>query len=98
MAAWRSWTRVIGQRTERLERGEFIASVRFLATRWRWGKHVVERFLEAAQKRGHILRQREGQGGAVYLVVNYGAKRSTSTEKGTPTGTGAGTPRGHLGD
>jgi hypothetical protein len=98
MASWKPRKYAIGQAVEELGRGEFQASVRFLAKRWRWGKHVVEKFLEGAKKGGRLTVQREGQGGTVYLLVNYEAYQGDKERRGTPRGTGKGTPRGHLGD
>ena len=75
-----------------------MASLRFLAERWEWGKGSVARYLAALEKRGHIAGQREGQGGTVYLLVNYDYYQSTPTDSGTPVGTESGTPAGHLRD
>jgi hypothetical protein len=102
MAAWKERRFTIGQTIELLQRGEFQASVRFLAQRWRWGKHVVEKFLEVCQKGGRLTKRREGQAGAVYLLVNYEQYNPTTNGTGTPqngvSGDTSGTPRGHLGD
>lgn len=102
MAAWRPRKFAIGFEVEHLERGEFIASIRFLAKRWRWGKNVVQRWIEAAQKAGRLERLREGQGGTVYLLANYelyqgleGVERDTDLAVDRDT---SGTPPGHLRD
>lgn len=94
LASWKARRYSIGLATEELQRGEFQASVRFLAKRWRWGKHVVEKFLEVAKKGGRLVVQREGQGGTVYLLVNYERYQGADENGGHPRGQAA----GHLGD
>jgi hypothetical protein len=54
-----------------LKRGEFFASIRYLARRWKWSKNRVDRFLKSCISRERISGQREGQHGTVYLIVNY---------------------------
>jgi hypothetical protein len=44
-AAWKKRTRRVGEYTANLERGQLLASVRFLAEKWKWSKSKVERFL-----------------------------------------------------
>lgn len=92
MAAWKPRSFVIGHSIEPLARGEFFASIRFLAERWQWGKNVVARWIEAAQKAGRLTVQREGQYGTVYLIVNYERYQITEPKSGTSEGTEAGTP------
>ena len=43
-----------GTDTETLKRGEFAASVRFLAGRWNWTAPKVQRFLAKAEELGMI--------------------------------------------
>ena len=80
-----------------LSRGEFVASLRTLARRWRWSKSRVERYLEAVEKSGRVAGQRTGHAGRVYLVVNYdayqGDRPPRGTDGGTPVGTEAGQER-----
>jgi hypothetical protein len=98
MASWKARKYMIGHTVEELRRGEFQASVRFLATRWSWGKHAVEKFLAATEQAGRLRGQRRGHGGTVYLLVNYERYQGDDARSGTPEGTDSGTPRGHLGD
>lgn len=93
MATWKPRKFAVGFQVEQLERGEFMASLRFLAERWRWDKMTVKRWFEAAQKALRLQRQREGQGGTVYLLVNYeryqGNNADIETVDETPSETGA---------
>lgn len=98
LASWRPRRFAIGHEITELQRGEFIASLRFLAERWRWGKTAVSSFLGCAEKLGRIARQRDGQGGTVYLLVNYDHYQSPEPEGRTPDKTERRTPRGHLAD
>jgi hypothetical protein len=100
MAAWKARKFSVGLEVEHLARGEFMASLRFLATRWRWSRGAVERWIAAAQKAGRIVRQREGQAGTVYLVANYelyqGNDPPTETRRETPRGTAVGQQRDKI--
>jgi hypothetical protein len=71
MASWKPRRFAVGLTVEELERGEFMASLRYLAKRWRWGKSAVSDFLKALENLGRIAGQRKGQDGTVYLLVNY---------------------------
>lgn len=86
LAAWKPYKyRGIDQ----LERGEFVASVRFLAERWKWSKSAVARWLDRVQKAGRITGQRMGHHGRVYLIVNYDAYQDVPAEVGQSAGRGA---------
>lgn len=98
MASWKARKFAIGHAVEQVERGEFMASLRYLAQRWGWGKNVVKRWLEVAQKEHRIAVQREGQGGTVYLLVNYEHYQGSDARAETLTVTAIGTPPGHLRD
>jgi hypothetical protein len=98
MASWKPRKFAVGLTVEELARGEFMASIRFLAKRWRWSKSAVDRFLLAVQKAGRIARQREGQDGTVYILVKYSYYQGGDTESGTPPGTETGTAAGQQRD
>jgi hypothetical protein len=53
-AAWKPHVRRIGPRSIPLERGQFTASLRFLAERWQWTRSAVVRFLADLQRRDMI--------------------------------------------
>lgn len=96
MAAFRDRTQVIGGRVVTLRRGEFLASIRFLAKRWRWSKDKVRRFLAMLARDGcaKIATVNGTPDGTVYRIVSYDTYRrdrdtSRDTERdtnGTPTG------------
>jgi hypothetical protein len=102
MASWKPRRFAIGLEVEYLNRGEFMASIRFLAQRWQWGKSAVQRWIAAAQKAERLAVQREGQGGTVYLLVNYehyqGQDRGRRDTDGDSERDTSGTPAGHLRD
>lgn len=56
---------------ERLQRGEFLASVRSFAERWKWSKSQVGRFLNRLEIASMIGTVRGTPRGTVYLVTNY---------------------------
>lgn len=102
MASWKPRRFAIGLTVEQLARGEFMASLRYLARRWRWSKTAVSDFLKALEKLGRIRGQRNGQEGTVYLLVNYDWYQShdkgrTDSETDTETDSKR-TPPGHLPD
>ncbi len=98
IAAFRDGVYESGFGTDQLKRGEFVASLRYLGLRWKWGKNRVARFLARLQKAGRIAGQRAGQHGRVYLIVNYATYQDGAGKSGTPRGTTNGTPAGHLRD
>lgn len=84
-AAWKDSTyRVAGGKVP-LKRGEFVASIRFLAERFKWSKSSVSRFLQELSDRksiastpqiaghlaGRVAGQPVGHLGRVYLIANY---------------------------
>lgn len=97
-AAWKDSTYHTNFALDTLKRGEFVASLRYLGERWKWGKNRVSRYLKMLQKAGRITGQRAGQHGTVYLIVNYDAYQSGVAASGTPTGTADGTNSGQTRD
>lgn len=53
-----------------VERGEIVASVRYLATRWGWSKGKVERALNEFESWGFVGRKRDN-GTSIISIVNY---------------------------
>jgi hypothetical protein len=99
MAAFGPYTRRFGDFPVDLTRGEFAASLRFLAQRWRWSKSKVGRWLHEALMLNR-LRLREGDSKRdterdtqhrVYVIVNYTRYQDPPAQHGTPTGTPDGT-------
>jgi hypothetical protein len=61
-----------GGRVLHLERGEFVASLRFLGRRWGWNKDKVARFLATlVSSLGRLVRTNRDTDGDTYLVVNF---------------------------
>ena len=98
MAAWKDHKRMIGVHQVDVKRGEFIASIRFLAKRWRWSNGKVERYLKAAQDMNEIRVVNETSNGYRYLVVKYDSyqkqrdtyKDTIEYSNGTPSSTATG--------
>jgi hypothetical protein len=90
MAQWRDGQRVAGGNVVKLERGCFLASVRFLAKRWKWPKTRVERFLRALQHPDITKIERVKTGtanGTVYRIVNYDTYANPRDSKRDDLGT-----------
>lgn len=79
-----------------LERGQFVASLRYLAKKWQWGLKRVRNFLGLLERMGRIRAHKRTQQGTVYVVVNYDLYQGTPRGKGTRT-VGRGAHRGHTG-
>jgi hypothetical protein len=57
-----------------LERGDFAASVRFLARRWRWGVPKTALFLDRLEADKFLVKKRNGSGNgspSIYHIENY---------------------------
>jgi hypothetical protein len=81
-----------------LARGEFVASLRWLAARWHWTVKRVRNWLATAEKWARLRAQRETAAGTVYLIVNYDRYQSQGHSEGTEADTEKGTAgaqRGH---
>ena len=92
-AAYAPHTRRIGTEQFPLARGEFLASLRYLAERWQWSIKRVRGFLEWLINDGRIVSQKRHTKGTVYLLVNYDVYQSRGTAKGT-----ARAQQGHKGE
>ena len=71
-AAWKPRDYRIGSKVVRLERGQLVASLRYLATAWGWKKDRVRRFL-AVRQQTHAIRAVSATGRATAERVT-GAK------------------------
>lgn len=106
--------RVVKMRPTKVRRGEFLASVRFLAERWGWSKSRVQRFLDLLKSPevGKLEEVASGHSGTVYRVKSHEAYalRGTQTGQVNPNGDNGlqlsvedardtdGTPTGHQRD
>lgn len=70
--------------TIRLERGEFVLSLRRMAERWGWGLQSTRSFTRSATFRTRLATQRETQAGTVYRIVNYDLYQSTEEKPTQP--------------
>lgn len=74
-----------------LARGEFVVSLRYLATKFKWSLKVVRSWVRYCEKGAQLRAQRETPVGTVYLIVNYDSyqnpQRKAKEPKGTATGT-----------
>lgn len=81
-----------------LGRGEFVASLRGLAARFKWNLKRVRVWLATCEKGARIRAQRQTAAGTVYLIINYDVYQTTGLisrgAKGTPNGT-RGAQQGH---
>lgn len=71
----------------KLERGEFLASIRGLEERWKWSFQRVRTFLRTTHQTTRLKTQRETQHGTVYLVVKYDAYQGGAREDNTADNT-----------
>lgn len=104
MAAFEDGQRRIGSTVVDLKRGELVASVRFLSTRWGWGRGKVQRYMARLEAERMVIATRsqtdtpnETPAGTVYRVVNYDAyqeqRDGERDSKQDRDGTGAGQGR-----
>jgi hypothetical protein len=94
LAQWKRHTLTTQWGPVRLERGEFLASVRGLAARFHWSEKRVRTWLAQGTAWERLETHRETRAGTVYRIVNYDAYQGEGTAEGTPKGTGKGTDKG----
>lgn len=70
--------------TIRLERGEFVLSLRKMADRWNWGLKSVRNLVNSQPFLARLRAQRETQAGTIYLIVNYDDGDSGKEEGAQP--------------
>jgi len=83
---------LVGNAFIHLERGQQVASLRFLATRWGWGKNKVSAFLSLLES-DQIIGQQQTHGQTVLTLCNYDTYNTPSQGDGTEIGTPAGQER-----
>lgn len=100
MAQYEDGVRIIKGQVVPLKRGELVASIRFLADRWRWSRGKVSRFMELLQN-PHIAKietVRETPGGTVYRVVSYDTYANPGDSRRDTNGAADGTETGQRRD
>lgn len=83
LAAYAPTKRTVRDKLIRLEQGEMLASVRYLATRWQWGKDRVSTFLRLLES-DEMIRRETRQGETLISVCNY-ASYANGADTGTDT-------------
>jgi hypothetical protein len=95
MAAYDPYVKIMAGIRIPLERGQFIASERFLEKRWGWSRGKVRRFLAKCLNDGELVRVtpmngvcsvNEPDGGTIYSVVKYDVYQPRSTNDSTNDG------------
>lgn len=84
-AAYRQRPVRFGQTVINLERGQYAASLRFLAEKWAWHRNKVDRFLDRL-KIGSMIGTETGTGVTVISITNYDTYQSVSQETGQQQG------------
>lgn len=97
LAAYRSRIYVTSDGPIPLDRGQLVASYRYLASRWRWSVKMVRTWCQTGIAGARIRAHRETPAGTVYSIVNYDYYQAGGTAAGTPEGTPEGTDGAHLG-
>lgn len=78
-------TEMINGQVVEWERGELLASVRFLKNRWNWNSTgKVTRFLEMLEKQNMVIKKTE-QGVTIISICKYNSYNPIENDDGTPT-------------
>ncbi len=96
-AAWKETRAKAGGSIVTLERGQFTASIRFMAEAWGWHRAKVERFL-GALKTETMIETRSETGQIVISICNYEEYQAGEDGAETPSETAAETPARHERD
>ncbi len=90
-ASWKPRTRRVGDFFVELQRGQLAASVRHLATIWKWSVGKVQRFIGRLKFETMIDVQND-TGISVITICNYDKYQTGSADVDTPAGTVNDTP------
>lgn len=82
-AAWRPEQRRAGDYLVSVDRGQLVASVRFLASAWSWDRNRVERFVKRLKNQDMIETQTE-TGISIITICNYNKYQGDEEEIETP--------------
>lgn len=89
---------IIGNKAITIQRGEYPASLRFLAKRWKWSKNKVDSFLNLLiDERMIEKRTAEGTTQTVIKICNYDTYNLITENEGQQKDT-KGTAKGQCGD
>lgn len=92
LAEWKPKKRIIKGCIIEAERGQVVASLRFLAGRWGWSKNKVSAYLKLLTEDG-IVGQQTGQGISIITICNYERYQGVDSDEGTANGTQKGQTR-----
>lgn len=76
----------VGSTMVDVERGQLVASLRFLADAWRWNKNRVDRFLKTLEQASAINRAQIGTATGVVTLCNYDQYQTSRDTNGTDLG------------
>jgi hypothetical protein len=97
-AAWRSRQRRVGEFFVQLQRGELVASIRFLMKEWSWSQGKVDRFFSRLKDEGMIATHAD-TGITVITICKYseyqGEVIEADTDSDTPVDTRSDTRADH---
>lgn len=85
-ASHRSHMKLINENLVELERGQFDASIRFLAARWGWSNNKVMRFFELL-KTDTMIETRTDTGRTVVTICHYDTYQNSQTRTDTRSDT-----------
>lgn len=78
MAGFEDSKYILNNRAIEVQRGEIVASRRFLENRWSWGSTKVTNFLDYLKKEG-MIKQRQTSGQTIITLCNYGTYNDSQT-------------------
>ena len=96
-AAWKERTRRIVGRPIELQRGQLVASLRFIASKWRWSEPRVRRFLAVLISEG-MIDAKTDTGVTVITICKYDEYQRVSLPDRDSFGTTPGTAVGQSWD
>lgn len=82
-ASWKPRTRRVGAVVVETQRGQLAASVRFLASAWKWTAPKVQRYLKRLEKM-EMIRAQADTGVTVITICNYDQYQAGSQASDTP--------------
>lgn len=95
-ASWKPREKRVGNVSVSLDRGQLVASVRFIADAWKWPKSTVDRFLKRLEKRD-MIGTASGTGLNVVTIRKYDEYQNTPGKSGTAQDQEAGQQRDSSG-
>jgi hypothetical protein len=93
-AAWKDTTQPVGRHHVRVQRGQIVVAVRYLAEAWMWSKSSVDRFLTRLET-GTMIGTQPGTQYSIITICNYEKYQGDWDTTGTQPGTQPGTRVGH---